>query len=763
MSKKRLNIAFWWHMHQPLYKDPYTGEFLMPWVLLHGTKDYLDMVAILDKYPEIKQTFNIVPSLIEQINEYAGGDFKDTFVNLTKKRVSDLSASDKEAILRSFFQANLERMIRPSEGSGSERYFSLLLKRGFSDDADSISKAVRYFTDGELLDLQVLFNLVWIDPMIVAGDKTLTRLKEKGRGYTEDDKAELLKKQVEIMGAILPKLKDSSECGQIEVTTTPYYHPILPLLCDSESALVAMPGSPLPTQRFRHPEDAAEQIRRGISLHRDTFGIDPKGMWPSEGSVSPEIIPMIHESGIRWIGTDEDILARSRGIHIERDGGGHPTSDALYRRYSVGTGKANLGILFRDRKLSDLIGFDYSKGDPEAAAHDLISRLLKIRSRIDSPQEAIVPIILDGENAWEYYANDGHDFLNALYTGLTENNLLECVRISDFMEGGGETEHISKIFSGSWINHNFRVWIGHDEDNRAWDMIETARKVLVREEEGYRSKSTDGGRDDRFKLAWEELYAAEGSDWFWWYGDDHASANDEIFDILFRRRIKRIYDLLEVDPPLEVDMPIIQGTAGIKPEKGPSQLINVTVDGTVTDYFEWQGAGELLNLHSGSAMHREEHVSFIVDSIYYGFSDDEIFFRFDYSGMKEERITEGWGIEIVFLTPKKVRIMADIKGDRARCTVKEGPGLQDSGGPEELKANKGKIDGLRSASGDIVEVGVPLSLIGGEVKREGKVSCNSDLFITIKGGLHGEGRWPTKGHYTLEVPGRDFENLHWMV
>ncbi|MEK6600110.1 MAG: glycoside hydrolase family 57, partial [Deltaproteobacteria bacterium] len=315
---KPLNIAFLWHMHQPLYKDPFTGEYILPWVRLHGTKDYYDMVAILERFPSLHQTFNIVPSLIEQINDYTDGAASDRFLSLTLKPAADLTRDDKRFIIRNFFLANWEHMIKPLPG-----YWELLKKRGFYHDEGEMDNALRYFSLQDFLDLQVLFNLAWIDPVIRENDGFLKGLAEKGRGFTEEEKGILAAKQKDIIKQILPKYREMEEKEIIEVTTSPYYHPILPLLCDSYSAKVAMPGIELPQKRFVCAEDAEYQVKSGIKLHEKTFGRKPKGMWPSEGSVSEAIIPIIANEGINWIATDEEILANSLKTAIRRDSKGH--------------------------------------------------------------------------------------------------------------------------------------------------------------------------------------------------------------------------------------------------------------------------------------------------------------------------------------------------------------------------------------------------------------------------------------------------------
>src|SRR3989344_5594189 len=646
---KPLNIAFLWHMHQPLYKDPFTGEYILPWVRLHAIKDYYDMAAILEGFPSIHQTFNIVPSLIEQINDYADGRASDRFLAMTLKPSSDLTKEDKIFILKNFFLANWEYMIKPFHG-----YWDLLKKRGFYQADEDMDNALRYFSEQDFLDLQVLFNLAWIDPSIRESDRFLKSLAEKGKGFTEEDKKKLMAKQEEIIGQVLPKYRELEGKGIIELTTSPYYHPILPLLCDSHSAKDAMPWVELPQKRFMCHEDAAEQVKKGIRLHQDTFGRKPKGMWPSEGSVSEAIIPIIAGEGVNWIATDEEILSESLKIAIRRDENGHClTPEILYRPYYVtGDGKS-LAIIFRDRILSDLVGFVYATWDAEKAADDFIERLTRIHGSLENPERSLVSIILDGENAWEYYKNDGRDFLNELYRRLSDSQLFRLVTVveySDALKQSGEL-----------------------------------RNYL-----------------DKMELAWREIYAAEGSDWFWWYGDEHTSANDKEFDELFRRHIKKVYSIIGKEPPLSIDVPIMLEEKIYEPTVKPTAFINPVIDGEISDYFEWLSAGRLEKQGYGVAMHREAK-SGVIDSISYGFNIRSLFLRFDYL---HEIIPykQKWNMLINFLQPKTMRIKMSVEGENIDARILEKDSI--SGDLKEKERLK------TVAAKDVVEFGMDFKRLG---------------------------------------------------
>ncbi|MFQ5354856.1 MAG: glycoside hydrolase family 57 protein, partial [Thermodesulfobacteriota bacterium] len=510
-------IAFVWHMHQPLYRDPFTGAYDLPWVLLHATKDYIDMVTILGDFPEIHQTFNVVPSLMEQLRDYSSDSVVDLYREISKKPAAELSHENKVFMLKNFFSASREHMIWPIPGYGR-----LLRKLGLNFGEDP-SGAVRFFNERDYRDLQVYFNLVWIDPTLIKADPFLKKLYEKGGNYTEEEKHGLLARQIKLAAGVLPLYREFQERGIIEVSTTPYYHPIMPLLYNSDSAREAVHDIGLPATHMSYPEDVRAQLKKAVELYGDVFGRPPRGLWPSEGSVSMDIVPLMIEAGFTWAATDEEILTNSLRRPFRRNEYGHAIDNFLYSPWKVsaceGDGAKNLSLIFRDHVLSDLIGFDYSKSHADSAANDFISRLSHIYDHTDDHENRLVSIILDGENAWECYKNDGRDFLEALYGRLSEDSRFKCVTISEFFDKDPPKGHIERLFAGSWISHNFRVWIGHDEDNAAWDMLSEARRLLV---ERQAELEEEPGGKERAALAWEVVYAAEGSDWFWWFGDDHC-------------------------------------------------------------------------------------------------------------------------------------------------------------------------------------------------------------------------------------------------
>ena len=504
-------------MHQPYYKNLLTHESEMPWVRLHGVKDYLDMVRMLNKFPEVKLTFNLVPSLLEQIEDFTNQTVKDKFLELSYKQANDLEQSEKEFLLNNFFSINEQKVI-----ATIPRYYDLYLKH----------KAKKSFTTHDFLDLQVLFNLAWIDPSFRESIPELRHLVQKARFFTEPDKHIVLDKQLEILKQIIPEYRKFIDSGQIEATVTPYYHPILPLLYNTKIAREANTKSPLPKTQFNHPEDVKAQIDLAVEYFNAKFGIKPYGMWPSEESVSEHILPFIIQSGIKWIVADEAILFKSLSKK-KRD------TTLLYQPHLLRRKEGDLNIVFRDRNLSDLIGFVYHTWKAQDAATDLMKHLGNISIEFKG-KDTLVTIAMDGENAWEYYSNDGIDFLEALYGRLSESKIIKTTTIKDYLHKFRVTKQIKRLAAGSWIYGEFGKWIGNPYKVRAWEALIEARKAL------------ETARVFASPLAWKQMYILEGSDWFWWAGEDVNGA----FDKLYRMHLTNLYTILDLDPPDYLKKPL---------------------------------------------------------------------------------------------------------------------------------------------------------------------------------------------------------------
>ncbi len=618
-------LCFLWHMHQPFYKDLWTGQYKLPWTRLHALKDYAGMVEILEEFPAISQTFNLVPSMIAQIEEYANGTASDPFLEVALAPAESLDEAQRSFMRHYLFQANVDRII-----ARYPRYLELYHKRD-------------RFSVQDLRDLQVLSQIAWFDEDVLARDRELQELVKKGRDFSLQDQAVMARKQRESLERVLPVYRDFAQRGRIEISTTPFYHPILPLLCDTDIAAVSHPGIALPP-RFQYPQDAREQLCRAKSYMREKFGTELAGLWPSEGSVSDEALAIAADCGFKWAASDNGVLARTLG----RDAG----VDVTYQGYCWRKDGREMRMLFRDHFLSDLIGFSYQRMDAETAAAHFLSRIRENTAG----REALVPIILDGENAWEWYEANGRPFLRALYRRIAEDRDLEAVTVVEALARFKE-QPLDHIFPGSWINANFDIWIGAEEDNRAWELLLEARRAY---------DAATGVSDKMRRLAYEELLIAEGSDWNWWYGPEHGSDNRPEFDQLYRDHLSNVYRALGMSPPDALARPILKSQEG-EFHSPPSNAIHPVIDGEVTSFFEWLGAGEYRpDLRSG-AMHGGTPP---VREIYYGSDGRNLFVRIEGNAGAQFGIEfENGAAQAEVAKGRIVEMRAPLAGQQFRVTV----------------------------------------------------------------------------------------------
>ena len=497
-------------MHQPYYRNLLTGRMEAPWVRLHGIKDYLDMVLILKDFPKIQLTFNLVPSLLEQIEDYAGAQTADRFFLLSYKRAVDLTEEEKKFILDNFFG------IYPEYGIAIHpRYYLLYLQH----------KRKAPFNIEDFLDLQVWFNLAWFDPYFRQNIPQLRYLTEKARFFTEEEKILCLDKQKEILAKIIPTYKELQDRGRIEITTSPFYHPILPLLYNTKIAKEANPKTKLPRKSFSYPDDGLNQIKEAVRFYQQRFGKEPFGLWPSEEAVSEHILPLIMRAGIKWVITDEGILLRSLKKKKR-------ATSFLYKPYQLERKEGKVFLVFRDRNLSDSISFVYHRKPAEEAVTDFINHLRNINETFKNGNP-LVCVALDGENAWEYYKNDGRDFLKLLYQRLSQTPNLETTTVSGYLKRYPAGEDIKYLKPGSWVYGNLNKWIGSPLKNKAWEELIEARKELEHVE--------DNISEDKLRMAWKQIYILEGSDWFWWYDD----TEEDTFDKLFHMHLSNFYKIIE--------------------------------------------------------------------------------------------------------------------------------------------------------------------------------------------------------------------------
>lgn len=598
MASARARVVFLWHMHQPCYEPPDGGLPLMPWVRLHATRAYNDLAWLLEQHAAARMVVNFVPSLIDQLEHVVAGG-SDAFRELAQRPASLLGHEDREFLAAHFFSCRQETLIDPIP-----RYRELLERRG----------DVASWSEQDLRDLQTHFNLAWMGPAARAEQPLVRQLLRQGRNFSATQLHALLRVQDQVCAGVLGRWRGLAAAGQVELTTTPYYHPILPLLIDTETALRCQPDSRLPP-RFSWPRDARLHVRRALDRHEEVFGVRPAGMWPAEGSVSPEAVALLAEEGVRWLATDEGVLMRSLRP-------GQVREHVLYQAYRAPD--AGPLMLFRDRDLSDRIGFSYAKMPAEAAVEDLLGRLrAAAQGALGRRRTAHAPVLLvalDGENPWEGYVDGGEQFLRLLCTGLEREEVLQAFLPQDLRPEEGEV--LERLHSGSWIDSSYRIWIGGEVENRAWGLLGAARRALAEAESAGHPNAG---------AALEVLLPAEGSDWFWWFGDDFSTAQEALFDRLFRMRLRRVYELIGRPVPSDLQGPVDnrrRSEQSLAPERfgHPQGLISPTIDGRVSSFYEWSGAVELPVSGSHGSMYQGTRR---LQRVFYGYDLENLYLRAD--------------------------------------------------------------------------------------------------------------------------------------
>ncbi len=758
---KPLHLAILWHQHQPRYlKDPVTGEYLEPWVRVHGIKDYYDMVSILGDYPQMKFTVNLTPVLLSQLIEViegydryisagASGEMPgcDMWVRLTLTPPADLTEAEKLMILKNFFRMPWETMldIYPRFKELAEK------KRG--DSKEELAASLPDFTDRDWRDLQAWFNLAEFDPdfkegpVALPGGETVdvSHFIAKGSDFTEEDKAGIIEAQIKILKSVIPIHKHYQDTGQLEVVTCPFYHPILPLLCDTYIAREANSTVDLPSKRFAYPEDAKAQIVMARDFHTDLFGRPPNGMWPAEGSVSEAILPLVSGAGISWLATDEEVLAQSLGTRSLS-----PLDK--YRMHYAGEEDARVAMIFRDHVLSDDIGFRYSKMNGVAAANDMIEKLYIVHTGLQAYDgDYVVPIILDGENAWEHFERDGKDFFHSFYSQVSEASWLVPVTISEFLEMSPPESVLPRLAPGSWIAHNFDTWIGEDEENEAWNHLVTARE-LIELKRGELSA-------DELEAVMNEMYIAEGSDWFWWYGLDQSSGNDDVFDNAFRGTLRRIYTLAGEHPPDYLDLPIVEG-AGVEPSRVITGAVRPGLDGVLTRPDEWDMAGFIDDVEGGAM---QQAGGDLIKGLYYGFGENHLWLRADFDMAVAEMGPPVYTMQICFSGPEGMAGNAYVGGRALHerhsfgfpIATRLDLGFHLTTGPGQAYIADGEGGWISEepefitetmAADDFLEIGIPLAWLGtstGDDLRLGVLASNTD---------GGRDVIPDAGSVALRVP-----------
>lgn len=602
---KKLSVAFYWHMHQPVYE--LDGVFYMPWARLHAVKDYLDMVTILEKFPKLKLNFDVVPGLIDDIIQYTELGFNDIHSTITLTPIEDLTDNEKEYILNNFFNSKYETMVRKYP-----RYKDLSYKRYFEEKTRPED-----FTNQEYSDIIALFNLSWIDPSHAERYEGLKELIEKGENYSFEDRQKIIDIHQQIMKDIIPTYRKFIEQGRIELTTSPYYHPIMPILCDYKTTTKNLPNTENLPINIDLKDDAHQQVKLALDKIESIMGQRPKGFWASEYCLTDEVLKLLAEEGVTWTISDETILSKSINFEFVRDFKGN-LEDPYYLlktyNYAPDASKdSDINIIFRDSLIPNLINFEYSNIDTAIASNDLYNKIKSIQNKLlVSPDENhLLTIALDGENCWENYENDGNDFLASIYSKISSDDSIETVLISDYVSADRNPKILTKIHPGSWINKNFNFWIGEPVKNLAWQYLNNVRNDIL---------NAISSQPDKKEEVMREIYIAEGSDWFWWYGEPNNSGQDNVFDFLFREHLKNTYKILGINYPKYLDNSIIESA------KQPNPY----------DVFKPHSSNLLytrsINLIDGPVFQESK----LFDNINYGIDSNNIYFELKLNANFEE-------------------------------------------------------------------------------------------------------------------------------
>lgn len=553
----KLYLNLYWHMHQPDYRDTLSGEYVLPWTYLHAIKDYTDMAYHIEENPQARVTFNFVPVLLDQIEDYAeqfkSGKIRDPLLKLLSlEDLGNISEEQRCLIIDSCFKSHHEKMLAPFM-----HYQSLHnIYRGLEQEGKT---AFNYLSGQYMADLLVWYHLAWTGESIRRDNKVVQKLMQKGSQFTIKDRLSLFGLIGELIAGLIPRYRKLQQQGRIEISTTPHFHPILPLLLDFKSTRDAMPYAPLP-HCAQYPDGRARaraHIEAAQASHKERFGELPTGIWPAEGGVSHAALSLMAEHGLQWAATGEGVLANS--LYKSFDSSDlPPRAEYLYRPYRVTDGNHDIHCFFRDDNLSDKIGFEYSKFHAGDAVNDFIGTLEGIHAANASAQSAVVSVILDGENAWEYYPYNGYYFLNELYEALAKHPDIELTTFSDIVNktrtgSSIELKTLPAIAAGSWVYGSFSTWIGSTDKNMGWDLLCEAKKNFDRAmQAGTLSKSEQ-------KACEHQLAICEGSDWFWWFGDYNSAVSVDSFDRLYRRNLSNLYRLLKLPIPEILTRPISVG------------------------------------------------------------------------------------------------------------------------------------------------------------------------------------------------------------
>ena len=696
-----IDVLVVWHMHQPRMVHPVTGRPALPWVRLHASSGYLDMARALERRPGARVTVNFVPSLVEQLEALAAGQ-KDELELYAERPAEDLDPDARRRIVDRCFSVRWERAVEPRP-----RYRELAALRGEARTAlpgeGPQAPCLPDYGPADLRDLQCLFLLAWLGFAAREDEPGIDALDHKGRGFSAEDQAFLL---AQVRGAgkqVLGRWRALAARGQVELTTSPAFHPILPLLIDTQVARRARPEDPMP-ERFRRPEDAIAQLAQARATHARVFGAAPRGVWPSELALSPEAVALIGDAGFAWAIGDDAVLART-----EKD------ADAARHAWRHG----GVDLVFRDRARSNAIAHAYAT----RPAGDAVAELLDGAVAERGDGGGLLTLANDGENAWEAYPDRGRAFLDAFYARLEGGGAVRGRTVSEALAERGPGKPLPTLATGSWIDHALAIWIGDPQKNRAWTLLGHARDRLAAAEEAR------GEDDPGVARARTLLQAAEGSDWFWWFGEPWSSQEDPVYDELFRAHLAAAWQALGIEPPLELADPIGPAPRGGAPA-APRSLITPKIDGRGSRFYEWHGAA----VHEARG---EDGPGAAIERVHLGFDKTTLYVRLD---------PRPGCARLVHASHLVVRV----RGPGSERVIGLVPAAPD-GGPE-LRAAGGRV-----AADRVVELALPLAALAAEPRQA------LDVSLTMEFAGRAVQRLPRVGALSLVVPWEGWDAGDWSV
>lgn len=558
------NLCLLWHFHQPYYFDIQENINFTSIIIFRTLQNYYPMGKILEKFPNLKINFNFTPTLLKQIKLISEGEVKDFFLNIFKEDIG----IDKLL----FFYDEFPKRFKEN------KILKILKEKIEKNDYD----------EKDVFDFKFYLHLICFNEILY--DEELKYLSEKGRNFNEKDVEILLNKEKKILSEIIPLYKKLQNEGKIEISTSPFYHPILPLIYDTDIMKKTKTNLNYPYERFSFPEDAEKQIDRAISFYYEIFGKNPYGIWPSEGAISDEILEIFIRKNIKWTATDEVIIYEKINKR-----------EILYNKFLY---KEKIWIFFRDHFISDLIGFQYQKFDEKDAAIDLINKIQKISD------DKVITIILDGENPWDWYPEKGIKFLNTFYQILSEKKEIKSLRFIDICENYEKFIKIDSIYPGSWMGLNFDNWIGKEKANEAWKRLKKVREIIEKENIS----------EDKRKMIEEIILNIEGSDWFWWYSLEVDEKIKKKFDKIFKNNLRKIYEILGLEIPEELKEEIV-----LKEAKTP--YINPVIDGKITNFFEWIDS---FKIEAKDLWMTFKPFYLPIKRIYIGYNHENMYIRIDF-------------------------------------------------------------------------------------------------------------------------------------